>query len=80
MAEKTYVIDNIEVILTGRSAEKEVGLTKTEVGGRLLPRFDVLVEVTPLDKEEGSWKKWVRKIDLYEVKQQEDNDETDFLS
>ncbi len=59
----TYVYENVEVILTGRTAERSVG-RKTK---RTNPRIDLLVEITPKDKEDGSWKKFVRMTDLYKI-------------
>lgn len=58
-----YVYENIEVILTGRTAEREVG-RKTK---RTTPRIDLLVEIRPKDKGDGSWKKFVRMTDLYKI-------------
>lgn len=57
---KIYVYDGLEVKLTGRSAKKPL-----RTG-----REDELHEICPADKENGSWKKWVRITELYEVMQQ----------
>ena len=57
---KTYVLNGTEVKLTGRVAEKQLRKGKDE-----------LYEVQPADFENGSWKKWVRLIELYEIKQSE---------
>lgn len=59
-----YLCDNIEVKLTGRIAEKEVG----KEGSRRGVRTDTQHEITPADNEEGTWTKWVRLSDLYEIK------------
>jgi hypothetical protein len=59
----SYVHENTEVVLTGRRAEREVGGR----GRRTEPRIDELVEITPADKEDGSWKKFVRMTDLYKI-------------
>jgi len=59
MSSKTYVYDNVEVIKTGKQARK------TLASGKL----DVLNEVTPKDADIGTWKKWVRDSDLYEVQE-----------
>lgn len=59
----SYVFENTEVVLTGRRAEREVG-RKTS---RSKPRVDELVEITPKDTEDGSWKKFVRMTDLYKI-------------
>lgn len=60
MKVKAYVFDNTEVVLTGRSAERTVGR-------RDKTKTDVLVEITPRDDENGSWKKFVRDTELYEI-------------
>lgn len=58
----TYVYDGLEVVLTGRTAKREIGGT-----GRTTTRVDLIHEITPASKEDGSWKKWVRMNDLYKV-------------
>jgi hypothetical protein len=55
MSKKTFVYENQEIVLTGRSAVKQVS-----------NRQFTLLEITPLDKDIG-WKKWVRREDLYEI-------------
>lgn len=55
--EKRYVYDNAEVVKTGRIAKKELRSGKV----------DELFEVTPCDERVGSWKKWVREAELFEV-------------
>lgn len=55
--DKTFVYDNIEIRKTGRKAERK--LTSGKV--------DLLLEITPADPMSGSWKKWVREADLFEV-------------
>ncbi len=55
--EQTYVYENTEVRKTGREAEK-----KLKSGS-----VDKLVEITPIDSMVGSWKKWVREAELFEV-------------
>jgi len=59
----TYVYENVEVVLTGRTADREVG-RETK---RSKKRIDTLVEIKPKDKEDGSWKKFVRMTDLYKI-------------
>lgn len=54
---ETYVHEGIEVIKTGRTAERKLKTKTAE-----------LVEITPFDKEISSWKKWVDKRSLYDVK------------
>ncbi len=56
MAEN-YVYDNCEVVLTGRKSVKKLNSG----------REDILFEATPADRMSGSWKKWVRMSDLYEI-------------
>jgi hypothetical protein len=57
MAIESYVYDNSEVKKTGRTSSKKLGSGK----------MDVLFEITPTDPMIGSWKKWVRDRDLYEI-------------
>lgn len=57
MTEETYVLGDIEVKKTGRTASKPMP------GGR---SFQV-VEVTPLSDYDGTWKKWVRPETLFEI-------------
>ena len=54
---QTYVYENVEVKKTGRTAQK------TLKSGSV----DQLVEITPVDPMVGSWKKWVRDAELFEV-------------
>jgi hypothetical protein len=68
-APKTYLLDDVEVALTGRTATRELRNNKV----------DERVEVTPADAENGSWKKWVRRAELYEIKEEEKPNE-EFLS
>lgn len=58
MTKKTYIYDSVEVQLTGRVAQRKLSSGK----------IDELVEITPVDEIVGKWKKWVREVDLYEVK------------
>ena len=55
--QKTYLLDDIEVVFTGRTAKR------TLKNGRIDERF----EVKPSNAELGSWTKWVRITDLYEI-------------
>ena len=63
MAKITYLLNNIEVKPTGRTAQKEV---KRRIGE---PTFKVLHEVTPVDQEIGSWKNWVSLDELFVVQE-----------
>ena len=54
----SWVHDGVEVVKTGRIAQN------TTRSGKPLE----LVEVTPLDQRMvGTWKKWVKESELYEV-------------
>jgi hypothetical protein len=55
--DKSYVYENTEVIMTGRSATKELRSGK----------IDTLYEITPKHSTSGQWKKWVNFSDLFEV-------------
>jgi len=55
----TYVLGDTEVRLTGRIAARPApGGKKQE-----------LVEVTPADDENGTWKKWVPRQSLFEIQE-----------
>jgi len=54
---RTYVLEDTEVVLTGRSAIRTLRNNKTDV------RF----EIKPANNEHGSWTKWVRMADLYVI-------------
>ena len=66
---KTYLYDDTEVILTGRTAKKQrkkytwgrpvSGVTESEY-------IDILVEIEPIGSS-ISWKKWVKQKELYEI-------------
>lgn len=58
----TYVFDNAEVQMTGRTAKKKLKSGK----------IDELYEITPLDPAIGTWKKWVREAELFEVEGDEE--------
>lgn len=61
---KTYVYKETEVKLTGRTAEKELKALRKGAKDRLA----VLHEITPCDPLNGSWKKWVQMVELFEIK------------
>ena len=69
---KTYVFNGTEVVLTGRTAHRKIEARTTR---RVAPRVDVVHEVEPADRELGSWKKWVRIEELYEIKDSNNNNE-----
>jgi len=72
-----YVWNGSEVMMTGRTARKEGNSVATR-SGRTVRRIDILYEITPTNNEDGSWKKWVRKDELYEIvdEPKSDNDGT----
>jgi hypothetical protein len=53
----TYVLNDLEVKLTGRVAKRSAPGGKTQE----------LVEVTPADEYQGTWKKWVPKSVLFTI-------------
>ncbi len=61
---KTYVYHDTEVKLTGRTAEKELKPSRRGAPNTVA----ILNEITPTDPLNGSWKKWVRMIELFEIK------------
>jgi hypothetical protein len=46
---------------------KKEGNSAPSRSGRTLKRIDILYEITPTNEEDGSWKKWVRIEELYEI-------------
>lgn len=52
---ETFVLGDIEVKKTGRTASKPMP------GGKSM----VVVEVTPVNEDDGTWKKWVRPDTLF---------------
>jgi peptidyl-tRNA hydrolase len=62
--EQTYVYDNLEVRKTGRTAKKVLRSNKV----------DELFEITPVDEKVGTWKKWVRDAELFEVEPEGDEE------
>lgn len=54
---ETYVLGDVEVKKTGRTASKKA------VAGNM----PTLVEVTPVDENDGNWKKWVAPGTLYTI-------------
>ncbi len=63
MSDISYVHNDTEVKLTGRTAERQIKGARGKAGTSVM-----LHEITPVDIESGSWRKWVRMIDLYEIK------------
>jgi hypothetical protein len=61
MSEQTYVHGEIEVKKTGREAEKPVPGGKQKM---------VVVEITPVNDYDGTWKKWVNPQALFLIKQE----------
>ena len=55
--QKTYLLDDVEVVFTGRIAKRNL---KND-------RIDERFEIKPANNELGSWTKWVRITDLYEI-------------
>ena len=58
---ETFVHGDIEVKRTGRVAQKMVG----KVTGNTPPVE--LVEITPVNEYDGTWKKWVNPGSLFRV-------------
>lgn len=64
--DKKYVHEGIEVVKTGRIAKKE----RQTAGRRATGGPTIIYEITPADRECGSWKKWVKDVELYEIVEQ----------
>jgi len=69
VGDKTYVYNETEVKMTGRTAKKELEAR----GRRTTAKVYTLYEVTPADNENGSWKNWVKITDLFEIVQTEED-------
>lgn len=54
---QTYVHDGIEIVKTGKKADRPLRRGK----------IDQVVEITPKDPSTGTWKKWVREVELFEI-------------
>jgi hypothetical protein len=55
----SFILSDTEVKLTGRKAARKM------TGGK----EQELVEVTPADENDGSWKKWVPESSLFKVRE-----------
>ncbi len=67
MSNEVYIYDNTEVVMTGRTAVRNPKAKARRTGTRSPEKRDTLYEVKPADPEEGSWTRWVRMSDLYEI-------------
>lgn len=65
--QKKYVYDFIEVVQTGRTAVKTLTSTSRRTK-EVCTNEEVVVEITPANAGDGTWKKWVKEGDLYEIK------------
>ena len=73
MADDTYVYhykdEHVEVKMTGRNATKTIAAV-----GPTPERKDKLLEITPVNIEDGRWKRFVRKSELLIVEENSDAD------
>ena len=66
--DKSYVHEGVEVVLTGRVAKKEMKRAVTRrTAAKAVNQDGLIYEITPKDNEIGSWKKWVKMSDLFEI-------------
>ena len=63
--DNSYVFDGTEVLCTGRTATRTAD--RKTASGQKVKSINVLIEIKPADTEEGSWHKWVKKDELYEI-------------
>lgn len=62
--EQLYVLNGILVRKTGKTASREVEKTTL----RKTVKFkELIVEVLPVDSEDGIWKRWVAENELFVV-------------
>jgi len=76
--QKRYVYKETEVRLTGQTARRELlgreSSSRRSLNGRAAyRRIDVLHEITPANDADGSWTKWVRLAELYQITEDETN-------
>lgn len=64
--EEHYIYEDTEVVLTGRQATRNKSTSNRR---RDVDTTEIRVEITPSDKESGSWKKWVQVNDLFVIKE-----------
>lgn len=62
----SYVFNGVEVKLTGREAQKEIKTTSRRTQEERTS-IQVRVEITPVNSDDGSWKKWVEKSELFTI-------------
>jgi hypothetical protein len=62
-----YVYEQTEVVLTGRKAQREIAPRRKNTRSKDITHPIELVEVTPKDEENGSWKKFIRMTELYKI-------------
>lgn len=63
----SWVYNEVEVKLTGRTASKQIETVNRRSGQKTVTE-QLLYEITPKNNEDGSWKKWVDLNSLYEIK------------
>lgn len=67
---KTYVYGSTEIKLTGRTAVRKIERKSRRSGGTT-ERSDTVYEITPANPDMGSWTRWVRIEELYEIEKEE---------
>ncbi|MGI0076386.1 MAG: hypothetical protein ACREAU_03155 [Nitrosopumilaceae archaeon] len=66
---KKYIYGYGEVILTGRTAVRPRDEDRPQRANRTkTSTSDALYEIIPANPIDGTWKKWVKITDLYEIK------------
>lgn len=66
----TYVYRGTEVVLTGRKATRKVLSTSRRL---TTPSEDVLYEIVPADRENGTWSSWVKIDELFTIVHNDSN-------
>lgn len=57
--DKTFIFQDIEVKMTGRMAKREQAKSGDSKS--------VMVEITPVNENDGTWKKWVFTSTLFRI-------------
>lgn len=64
MSEQLYVLNGILVRKTGRTAQRDAEKTTLR---QTVKYKELIIEVLPVDTEDGIWKRWVSEKDLFVV-------------
>lgn len=73
MLSTTMLYQETEIILTGRKATRNTPPDQPRRGTSVTQ--DSRVEITPADQSIGTWKRWVKREDLYTITENAHDDQ-----